>query len=123
MRRAISTAAAVVLAAAATGCGGTTVAGKVSYRGRAVTSGSVIALSEDGTAQTGVIRPDGTYAVEGVKPGRVRFGVFSPDPVHARSILTGHPHPPKDKHGKPTHTAAATPGWFPIPKELGDPEK
>src|SRR5262245_41962740 len=66
MKRARALALLVVLAAAA-GCGGTaTVNGKVTYQGRPVLSGSVIVLNADGTARSGVILRDGTYAVEGV---------------------------------------------------------
>src|SRR4051794_6835119 len=81
--------APLILAVSLAGCGGraATLSGRVSYRGRAVTSGSVIVLHADGTARSGVIRPDGTYAVEGVQKGPVRIGVLSPDPAHARSIL------------------------------------
>ena len=81
--------------------------------------GCVIALSEDGTASSGVIRPDGVYVVEGVKRGRVRLAVASPDPVHARSILKkNNQHKSVQRRTKPGEG-----GWFPLPKELGDPEK
>lgn len=110
----------LVLLAALTGCGGTaTVSGKVSYQGRPVLSGSVIVLNADGTARSNVILPDGTYVVEGVKKGPVRFGVFSPDPARARSILHGSTEPgANEKHGA---TKAKSPDWFPLPKALGDP--
>src|SRR5947208_1149647 len=78
----------ICVALGLTGCNsGSTLTGKVSYKGRTVTSGSVIVLNADGTAQSGVIHPDGRYVVNGVKIGSVRLGVFSPDPAHARSIL------------------------------------
>src|SRR4051812_48201833 len=47
---------------------GATVSGRVVFHGQTVSSGSIIALSDDGTARTGVILPDGTYKVEGLKP-------------------------------------------------------
>jgi hypothetical protein len=108
-----------LLLAALCGCDGTSkIDGKVTYHGRPVLSGSVIALHDDGTARSGVIQPDGTYAVEGVKKGRVRFGVLSPDPAHARSILT-----PKETAAKGVHfTGKGKPaGWFALPHSLGDP--
>ena len=80
-------------------------------------------MNEDGTAASGVIQPDGTYTVEGVKRGRVRIGVVSPDPARARSILKKAENKDtkdKDHHG---HTSPGTGGWFPLPPELGDPEK
>jgi hypothetical protein len=101
--------------------------GKVSCKGRLVTSGSVIVLNADGSARSGVIHPDGTYLVEGVKRGTVRLGVFSPDPIHARSILKPEDHRSKTapKSGKNTKPApkVTDPGWFPLPHDVGDPQK
>src|SRR5262245_12848649 len=119
---------APVLAAALCGCGSTaTLGGKVTYQGRPVASGSVIVLHADGTARSGVIQPDGTYAVEGVQRGHVRIGVLSPDPAHARSILhTGPRHAPDSHKSAKDGRAPArpkAPGWFPLPHDLGDPEK
>src|SRR5262249_36905900 len=79
--------------------------------------------NDDGTARSWVIMPDGTYTVEGVKRGRVKFGVLSPDPARANSIL--------NTKGKKKAAAAkgtlgedpAAAGWFPLPRELGDPAK
>jgi hypothetical protein len=118
----------LALAAALSGCGGgATLSGKVTYQGQPVTSGSVIVLNADGTAESGVIRPDGTYTVEGVQKGPVKVGVLSPDPAHARSILvTNRSHAKDDhKHAKDSRPAAKakSAGWFPLPHELGDPEK
>ena len=131
MRRAVIIVALAVLPAL-TGCSTkATLTGKVSYKGRTVTSGSVIVLNDDGTAESGVIHPDGTYVVEGVKKGHVRLGVFSPNPAHARSILNPEDNRSKamPKGGKSAAKPAkpapklAPADWFPIPLELGDPEK
>jgi len=114
---------------ALTGCGGgSTLSGKVTYQGRPVVSGSVIVLNADGTAHSGVIHHDGSYAVEGVGRGPVRIGVLSPDPARAKSILKKEePPPPADKPGaaKAGHpkTRPGTGGWVPLPHALGDPEK
>src|SRR5438477_1667604 len=98
MRRAIPLLAALLLPMLI-GCGGTaTVAGKVTYQGRPVLSGSVIVLNDDGTAVSGVIQPDGTYSVEGVKKGRVKVGVLSPDPTKARSVLHTEAAAAKNTH-------------------------
>src|SRR5438046_4965070 len=107
----------LILLTTLSGCGGetATLSGKVTYRGRPVTSGSIIVVHEDGTARVGVIEPDGTYAVEGVKRGRVKIGVFSPDPAHARSILTPDENRAKEalKHvkGAKKATKPKAAGW------------
>lgn len=104
--------AAVTLAGAA-GCGGTgTVSGKVSYRGRPVVVGSVIILSADNTARSGVIEADGTYVVKQVRPGPVRIGVTSRDPTKSRT--SGEKPKPGEKK-KPDKS------WFPLPRRLEDP--
>jgi hypothetical protein len=118
----------LVLIVILSGCsdGTATVSGMVTYQGRPVTSGSVIVVNEDGTAESGVIQPDSSYSVERVKRGHVRLGVFSPDPAHARSILR-----PEDNRSKAIRKTAKTAragekaasGWFPIPHHLGDPTK
>jgi hypothetical protein len=117
----------MIVALAISGCGGgtATLSGKVSVRGRTVTSGSIIVLQADGTAKSGVIQPDGTYSVAGIARGHVRIGVISPDPAHARSVLTVEPNRARAGH-KRTHAVAyrpSTTGWFPLPRHLGDPEK
>jgi hypothetical protein len=101
--------------------------GKVSYQGHPVLSGSVIVLNADGTARNGVIKPDGTYSVGGVSRGRARIGVLSPDPARARSILEKEKNqakvnqlPGKDKAPR---TRPGTGGWFPLPRNLGDPDQ
>lgn len=110
-----------LLLALVSGCGGSTLRGKVSYRERPVLSGSVIALQADGTARSGVIQPDGSYEVEGLSRGPVRLGVLSPDPARARSIL---PTPKVEaRGGKRPRTKPGTNGWYPLPASLGDPEK
>ena len=76
----------VLLFVALSGCGdGTaTLSGTVTYKGRPVTSGSIIVLNGDGTARSGVIQPDATYTVAGVKLGRVKIGVLSPNSARLR---------------------------------------
>jgi hypothetical protein len=95
----------VVALLAASGCGGNnaTMSGKVTYKGRAVTSGSVVVLNPDNTASKGEIQPDGTYTVSDVARGHVKIGVLSAEPSKG---------PSGDK------TKA---GWFPLPHPLGNP--
>src|SRR5205085_1349801 len=96
------------------GCGSSTatLTGKVSYQGHPVTSGAVTALCDDGTAREGVIRPDGTYAIEGIKPGPVKLAVRSPNPARSRSILTASARP---RRGRTAAANTDAPGWFPLP--------
>jgi hypothetical protein len=111
-------ASAIVLAALATagGCGGptTTVTGKVTYRGRPVTYGSVTFLSANKMARFGVIQPDGSYTVENVPPGTVRIGVISRDPAKSRAARRKRQSSPP---GNPPAASAAT-GWFPLPPQF-----
>jgi hypothetical protein len=103
---------AAALLAGTCGCAGkATVSGKVTYRGRPVVAGSVIILSADSTARSGVIEPDGSYTVPGVRPGEVKIGVISRDPAKARPIR---------RDGK--KGAAEKAGWFPLPREFENPE-
>src|SRR5262245_42846108 len=114
-----------VATAATSGCGNSTAtaSGKVTYRGHVVTSGSIIILQPDGTAKSGVVQPDGTYSVAGIDRGRVRIAVISPDPAHSRSVLAAEANRARIGH-KRTHAVAYRPnrsGWFPLPRDLGDP--
>jgi hypothetical protein len=118
--------ASAVFVVALSGCGNVTatLSGKVSYRGRPVTSGSIVVLHADGTAKSGVIQPDGSYSVAGVERGHVRLAVISPNPGHSRSVLTVEANRARAGH-KRTHAVAYRPkpsGWFPLPRELGDPQ-
>jgi len=110
-----------IVVIAACGCGNTaTVTGKVTYKGRPVTYGSVIFLSADRTARSGVIEPDGSYAVEGVSPGGVKIAVISHDPSRGRSVKSEHsPRPGKKRASAPKTTFN---GWFPLPPRFEDPE-
>src|SRR5438132_9466479 len=97
----------------ACGCDGTaTVQGKVSYRGRPVTYGSVLFVSSDRTTRSGVLASDGSYTVEGVHPGEVKIGVISHDPS---KVLRGS----RPAHRGEKNVAAAKKAlktWFPIPR-------
>ncbi len=113
--------AALALAMVGCGSGTSTLSGKVTYQGRPVLSGYVTVVNEDGTASSGVIQPDGTYTVEGVKRGHVRIAIVSPDPARAHSVLNKGDH--KDAKAGHGHTKPGTNGWYPLPANLGDPEK
>lgn len=90
------------------GCAGkATLEGTVTYQGRPVVYGSVVVLSADKTARSGVIRPDGRYTVEGIQPGEVRIAVISREPA-------------KGRKAGPSGTERPT-GWFAIPLAYEDP--
>ena len=76
---------------AAVGCGGGTadVSGKVTFKGKPVTYGTVMILGSGGLPKSGVLRPDGTFTVTGVPLGPVKVAVSSPRPPGlAGSVLS-----------------------------------
>ena len=102
-----------ILLAGVCGCGNTAkVAGKVTYQGRPVVYGSVTFLSADKTARSGVIEPDGSYAVEGVPSGTVQIGVTSRDPSRGHTVLRDGRRVRPDK----------VEGWFPLPAKFESPQ-
>jgi hypothetical protein len=110
----------VVALLAVGGCGGTaTVSGKVRYKGRTVTYGSVIFLNRDGSARSSAIEPDGSYKVTGVQRGTAKVAVISRDPSKGRSTSLGEPRH-RDKQGI-AEAKAATRDWFPLPHKFEDP--
>jgi hypothetical protein len=122
---------------ASVGCAGKAdVSGSVSYQGRPVRIGSVQAVGPDGMSVSGLIRPDGSYTIVGVRAGRVRFAIHSLDPfppvppddhVLAREEAKVLRTPPKGK-GLPRRdlktlreeAAVARELWFELPKETSD---
>src|SRR5579871_6375698 len=74
----------LLAALAATACGCSreaSVSGKVTYKDKPVTYGTVIVLGPEHKASSGAIQPDGSYTVEGLVPGEAQFGVVSRDPA------------------------------------------
>jgi hypothetical protein len=125
VRRTARLAALVLLAGAAVGCGkSTTVSGKVTHKGKLVTSGDVLFLSEDGRETRGPIGADGTYTARGVPVGPAMVGVDNPPP--AAPSGSGLP-PSKDTSNDPEvkemkERAAryvATPKQYRDPKQSG----
>jgi hypothetical protein len=113
-----------------TGCGGgtTDVSGKVTYQGKAVVYGTVVVLDDGGTPKSGVIQPDGTYRVNGVKPGRAKAAITSLAPPgsdggkkrDARERGDDDKPPPPGSAPAPPEVLKA---WFPIPDRYADPAK
>ena len=111
----------LILLAGTWGCGRTaSVSGKVTYQGRPVTYGSVIFLSAGKVARSGVIKPDGSYGVEGVAPGAVKIAVISHDPAKGRSTLRGG-KPTRPNERRAGSQSAVVSGWFPLPTRFEDP--
>jgi len=120
------------------GCGEsstTTVNGTVTYKDKAVESGTVTLFAkESGAAFTGTIQPDGSFTIENVPEGSVQIGVSSPNP---------NPERPADRRGAgenpntmnsrargvpgapaaPAPAASTAPAgkWVPIPEGYLDP--
>jgi hypothetical protein len=120
---------ATILLCGVSGCARTAdVQGTVTHRGRPVIAGSVFFVGADNAARAGVIEPDGTYAIDGVPPGPVKVAIVSQDPAKGRSIQVGDKVLHRTGRGKRKGNAARKPlapakGWFPLPAEVGDPER
>jgi hypothetical protein len=112
-------AAAVALAVGPAGCGGGTadVSGKVTYKGKPVTSGSVVFVGADGVAVAADIKPDGTYAATGVATGAVKVAVSSPNPAAAAAEPGGRGRGPA-----PAKPASPPAGWVALPAKYGSPD-
>ena len=92
----------------------------MTYQDRPVKYGSVIFLSADKTARSGVIESDATYTIEDVPMGAVKIAVISRDPKEgpfrrARSKARSS----RRKMGQTGKTAVE--GWFPLPRMLETP--
>jgi hypothetical protein len=74
------------------GCGSKTasVAGKVSYRNKLVTSGEVMFITQDGRAGAHApVQPDGTYRADNVPPGKLKVGLQNPVPMYYQQVQNG----------------------------------
>src|SRR5687767_15828097 len=120
MTRTLTGAAGAALAVilGLTGCGGgkATVQGKVTHRGKALASGTVILVGADGVAVAGEIAGDGSYAIAGVTSGPVQVGVVSKSPrAGARPGRGATTRTRADARASPA--AADRSKWFPIPEK------
>jgi hypothetical protein len=114
---------ALLTALAAAGCGGgkaAKVSGKVTYRGKVLTMGSVVLVGEDGHSARGAIQPDGTYEIDRAPVGKDRAAVSNPPPAGARGgqALVGSPN---DEEAKQARALAAQ--YVPTPEKYNDPQK
>jgi hypothetical protein len=105
----------------AAGCGGgrANVAGKVSYKGKLLATGTVSMVGPDGIVRQGAINVDGTYTVTGLAAGNVQIGVLSPRPVG--DVRTGQRGGRGNRLAPPVDGAPDTSGWFAIPSTYQEP--
>jgi hypothetical protein len=112
------TVVAMLLALAATGCGGHgDVSGKVTYKGKALVWGTVQFEGSDNMIRQGNIDSDGTYSISGVATGEAKAAVSSINPKSSDFQVRqaeGRP-PPKPR--------PEVKGWFPIPEKYDTPSK
>jgi hypothetical protein len=92
--------------------------GKVTYKGKPLTMGTVFLVGADGIAVPGVINPDGTYRVEGVAIGAAKIGVSSPKPVTRE--MAARARKGRAPANAPTPQDGAN--WFEIPEKYADPQ-
>jgi hypothetical protein len=128
MRKTFFPAALLLVAAlAAIGCGSSRTAslsGKVTYRGKAVTSGLVTVISRDGTAVgSGPIQPDGSFTIARAPTGAVKVAVDNPVPPGL--TRDGMVVPPGMSANDPEIKAAREQArtFVPIPPRYADPNQ
>ena len=66
----------LVFALLSVGCSKGTVSGKVFYRGKPLSGGTVTFAPENGDARTAPIHEDGSYRIEKIAVGSAKIGVF-----------------------------------------------
>ena len=77
--------------------------GRVTFAGKPVAAGIVVAVAADGSAKSSVTDADGWYSLDGVTNGKVQFGVISRDPAKAaQAVADGRPQRPRPARG-PRH--------------------
>jgi hypothetical protein len=105
----------VIVAFGVAGCirGPASVAGKVTYRGKPVTTGTVYVAGSDGVQAVSAINPDGTYQIISVAAGPAGIGVISLKPTAAR--------PRTSKRAPVAALPPPVTGWFAIPDRYADP--
>jgi hypothetical protein len=111
----------ILVMAAAGGCGPArgTVTGKVTYKEKSITWGTVSLFASDNMQYSGEITTDGTYAIPNVPSGLVKICVVSPNPDNGkRGALLGN-----DRIGNrrdPKQGRAPPANWVPIPERYSD---
>jgi hypothetical protein len=107
----------LLLALPGCGAGTASVNGKVTFRGKPLTTGTVYLAAPDGVQVPGPIAADGTYHIDAIPAGTAKIGVVSFKPEPALFLPTKQaPRPARPP-------AANTAGWFEIPETYADPLK
>jgi len=91
----------------------------VTFQGKPVVYGTVIAVCSDGITRNANIEPDGSYRLDNLPAGEVKLAVLSPEPYETSS---GPRRGERSGPPKPAPNAALDRSkWFKIPEEYGDP--
>jgi hypothetical protein len=111
----------VLAMAAADGCAPArgTVTGKVTYKEKIISWGTVSLFASDNMQYSGEITADGTYAIANVPSGAVKICVVSPKPDDGkRSAATGNERAGIRRDLKVARVPPAN--WVSIPERYGD---
>lgn len=113
-------------ALAAGGCapGKGVASGKVTHKGKPVTSGSVTLIASDDLPYAAPINPDGSYSIPGVPNGVVKIGVNSPNPAGVgRGGRGGSAAFSEAREGQSSPAPTPASGWVELPEKYADPLK
>jgi hypothetical protein len=118
--------ALLMLVAVGCAAGRGDVSGKVTFRGKALVSGTVQLQAADKTLKQANIENDGSYSILGVPLGEAHLAVSSTNPQGPESqpLARGERGERGDRQPTtPPKAAAPAAGWFPIPSDYGDINK
>jgi hypothetical protein len=93
--------------------------GTVTFQGKPIVYGTVIAVCSDGISRSANIEPDGSYRFDSLPTGEVKLAVLSPEPYEpSSSIRRGERSGPAKSapNGPVDHSK-----WVKIPEEYADP--
>jgi hypothetical protein len=110
----------LLFAVTLTGCGtgDATVTGKVTYKGKAVESGTVTFFGESNVTKSSIISADGKYSIT-IAPGPVKISIVGPPAASGSSVLKMDP----SKFGTSAPAPAKSKEAIRIPERYADPQK
>jgi len=115
--------ALLMLVAVGCAAGRGDVSGKVTYKGKALVSGTVQLEAADKTLMQANIGNDGSYSIPGVPLGEAHIAVSSTNPQGPDSQPLVRGERGDRQPTTPPKAQPAVAGWFPIPSEYGDINK